>query len=264
LRVTVKLGGSLLTDLELLHRMVAQLIAVQDHAHEVIVVHGGGKQIKETLEKLAIPSRFREGLRVTDGATMRVVQMVLSGWVNKEIVAEFFKQKRRAVGISGGDGGSFLAKKYPTTAQEVPFDYGYVGEVVGSDPRLVNLLLREKYFPVIACTAIGPDAAYYNVNADEMAAAVAVFSKSHRLIFLTDVPGVFDAHRQVIPKLDRNGIASLRSAGVISQGMLPKTRACERALAEGIPEIHIVSGKEPDCLTRVLLGDESLGTAVVA
>jgi acetylglutamate kinase len=262
-RIVVKLGGSLLTEQELLHRMVAQLIAVQGQGHDVIVVHGGGKQIKETLERLAIPSRFHQGLRITDAGTMRVVQMVLSGWVNKEIVAAFFKQHRNAVGLCGGDGSSFIARKFDGTQQQAPFDYGYVGEVCTGDPKLIELLLRESYFPVIACTAIGEDAAYYNINADEMAAAVAVFCKSDRLIFLTDVPGVFNAQRQVIPRLSRSEIVTLRDSGVISEGMLPKTRACERALAEGLSEIHIVGGREPSSLTRLLLQNQPLGTAIV-
>jgi len=116
---------------------------------------------------------------------------------------------------------------------------------------------------VISCTAIGEDGAYYNINADEMAAAVAIFCRSDRLIFLTDVPGVFDAKRQVIPRLDRKQISELRTSGVISEGMLPKTRACERALDEGIREIHILGGREPDCLTRVLFQSERLGTSIV-
>jgi len=263
LRIVVKLGGSLLTDLDLLHRMVAQLGAVQDQGHEVITVHGGGKQIKETLERLAIPSRFHQGLRVTDGATMRVVQMVLSGWVNKDIVASFHRQGRKAVGLCGGDGGSFVARKF-TAAGDGSFDYGQVGEVFQGDPKLVQVLLKDRYFPVVACTAIGADGAYYNVNADEMAAAVAGLCQAERLVFLTDVAGVFDAERQVIPRLNREIIGRLRESGVISEGMLPKTRACERALDEGIREIHIVGGKEPDCLVRVLLKNEALGTAIVA
>ncbi|MCI0422788.1 MAG: acetylglutamate kinase [Acidobacteria bacterium] len=262
MRVVVKLGGSLLTDLELLHRMVAQLAAVQDAGHEVIAVHGGGMQIKETLERLAIPSRFHHGLRVTDAPTMRVVQMVLAGWVNKEIVASFQQLGRKAVGLCGGDGGSFVARKFQPSDGE-PFDYGYVGEVFQSDPKLVQLLLSEGYFPVIACTAMGSDGAYYNINADEMAAAAAIFCRAERLVFLTDVPGVLDGQRAVIPQLNCHQITELRSAGVISEGMLPKTRACERALAEGIQAIHVVGGKEPDCLSRVLLKNEALGTEIV-
>ena len=261
MRVVVKLGGSLLTDLDLLHRMVAQLSAIQGAGHQAIVVHGGGKQIKEILEQLAIPSRFHQGLRVTDAPTMRVVQMVLSGWVNKEIVAAFHKLGRKAVGLCGGDGGSFIARKYQPADE--PFDYGYVGEVFQGDPELVELLLGKGYLPVVACTAVGKDGAYYNINADEMAAAAAIFCKVERLVFLTDVPGVLDEQRTLIPRLSRGKVAELRRSGVISEGMLPKTRACERALARGIQAIHIVGGKEPDCLLRVLLKNESLGTEIV-
>jgi acetylglutamate kinase len=261
LRVVVKLGGSLLTDLDLLHRIVAQLSAIQDSSHQVIAVHGGGKQIKETLERLAIPSRFHQGLRITDAPTMRVVQMVLSGWVNKEIVASFHQVGRKAVGLCGGDGGSFVARKFQPADE--PFDYGYVGEVFQGDPKLVEVLLAEGYLPVIACTAIGTEGTYYNINADEMAAAAAIFYKAERLVFLTDVPGVLDEQRSVIPQLSRDEMTELRKSGVISEGMLPKTRACERALAGGIRAIHIVGGKESDCLLRILLKNESLGTEIV-
>jgi len=262
LRIVVKLGGSLLTDWGLLHRMVAQLAVIQAAGHEVITVHGGGKQIKETLERLGIPSRFQQGLRITDAATMQVVQMVLAGWVNKEIVASFRRQNRKGVGLCGGDGSSFIARKFETTL-EGSVDYGYVGEVFRGDSKLIELLLNEGYFPVIACTAIGEDAAYYNINADEMASAVASICNAEQLIFVTDVAGVLDAQGRVIARLDRNTMAELRESGVISDGMLPKTRACERALCKGLREIHIISGKEPDCLVRVLLGNESLGTAIV-
>src|SRR5262245_18844217 len=196
--------------------MVAQLSAVQRASHQVIVVHGGGKQIKETLERLAIPSRFHEGLRVTDAPTMRVVQMVLSGWVNKDIVAAFHQLGRKAVGLCGGDGGSFVARKYQ--AANEPFDYGYVGEVFQGDPRLLELLLNEGYLPVMACTAIGSEGAYYNINADEMAAATAIFCEAERLVFLTDVSGVLDERRAVIPQLSREKMAELRRSGVISEG----------------------------------------------
>ena len=261
MRVVVKLGGSLLTDRDLLHRMVAQLSAIQSAGHQVIVIHGGGKQIKETLEQLGIPSRFHQGLRITDAPTMRVVQMVLCGWVNKEIVASFHQLSRKAVGLCGGDGDSFVARKFQSLDE--PFDYRYVGEVFHGDPKLVDLLLAESYLPVIACIAIGIDGAYYNINADEMAAAAAIFCHADRLVFLTDVPGVLDGQRDVIAQLSRETMAELRRSGIISEGMLPKTRACERALAAGIQAIHIVGGKETDCLPRILLKDESLGTRIV-
>jgi acetylglutamate kinase len=262
LRIVVKLGGSLLTEIELLHKMVAQLVEVQEQNHEVIIVHGGGKQIKQYLEQFDIPSRFHNGLRVTDSATMQVVQMVLAGLVNKNIVAAFAQKRRQAVGLCGGDGNSFVTRKF-VDGQPESFDYGYVGEVFNGNPELVNLLLSHNYVPVVACIGLGEDAAYYNVNADEMAAAAAIFCGADRLIFLTDVSGILDAERRVIPCLDRNQMNQLRSVGVISEGMLPKTRACERALDHGIRHVHVIGGREPKCLTRVLLKNESLGTAIV-
>ena len=261
-RIVVKLGGSLLTDIELLRRMVSQIVDLQDRGHEMVVAHGGGKQIKQLLEKLSIPSHFHQGLRVTDAETMQVVQMVLAGWVNKDIVAHFFRQGRRAVGICGGDGATFLAQKFQDPIKSDPFDYGFVGEVIEGDPRLLDLLLQHHYFPIIACTALGVDASYSNVNADEMAAAAAIFCKADRLVFLTDVPGIYDENRQVIPQLSRTELDKLRHSGVISEGMLPKTRACERAKSAGIEKVHIVGGREENCLARVLVLEETLGTVI--
>lgn len=262
-RIVVKLGGSLLTDVELLHRMVSQIVDLQDRGHELVVTHGGGKQIKQFLEKLSIPSHFHQGLRVTDAETMQVVQMVLAGWVNKDIVAHFFRQGRRAVGICGGDGATFLARKFQDPTESDPFDYGFVGEVIEGDPRLLDLLIQHHYFPIIACTAMGPEASYYNVNADEMAAAAAIFCKADRLVFLTDVPGIHDENRQVISRISRTELDRLRHSGVISEGMLPKTRACERAKSAGIEGVHIVGGQVENCLARVLLLKETLGTVIV-
>ncbi len=263
MRLVVKLGGSLLTEPGLLHRIVAQLIRLRDSGHQVIVVHGGGKQIKHYLKELRIPTETHRGLRVTDPETMRVVLMVLGGLVNKSIVAVFNQLEGRAVGLCGADGSSFLAHKYrDDQEEEPPFDYGQVGEISQGNPALVDLLLEHNYCPIIACIGVGPDAAFYNVNADEMASAVALLCRADRLIFLTDVPGVLDADRRVIPRLGQTEIDRLRNQGVISEGMLPKTRACERAIREGLSQVHIVGGREQDCLVRLLENDEPLGTAI--
>ncbi len=264
MRVVIKLGGSLLTDKHLLRDLVRQTAEIQGSGHEMILVHGGGKHIKQYLDQLGVPSRFHKGLRVTDQSTMQVVQMVLAGLVNKEVVATLGSLKVRAAGLCGGDGMSFLARKYQDKdIQDGVFDYGFVGEVYAGDSNLVNLLLQGNYVPVIACVAVDPQGSYYNVNADEMAAAVAVFCRADRLVFLTDVPGVLDHDQNVIPVLTRSRIQELRDCGVISEGMLPKTRACQRALEEGIQQVYIVGGKEPDGLSRVLLHDEPLGTAIL-
>ena len=263
MRLVIKLGGSLLTDPELLHRIIAQLIHLRRRGHQVIVVHGGGKQIKHYLKKLRISTETHRGLRVTDPETMRVVQMVLGGLVNKNIVAVFNDLGGGAVGLCGADGSSFLAHKYWDEHEaDPPFDYGQVGEIAQGNPALVNLLLEHHYCPIIACIGLGPDATFYNVNADEMASAVALLCHADRLIFLTDVPGVLDADRQVIPQLSRKEMDGLRDQGVISEGMLPKTRACERAIREGLSQVHILGGREQNCLVRLLESEERLGTAI--
>ena len=263
MRLVVKLGGSLLTEPGLLHRIVAQLIGLRRLGHQVIVVHGGGKQIKHYLKELRIPTQIHRGLRVTGPETMRVVQMVLGGLVNKRIVAVFNDLEGGAVGLCGADGSSFLAHKYrDDLPDDPPFDYGQVGEISQGNPALVDLLLEHDYCPIIACFGVGPEATFYNVNADEMASAVALICRAERLIFLTDVPGVLDEDRQVIPRLDRTEMESLRQQGVISEGMLPKTRACERAIREGLSQVHILGGREQDCLVRLLEAGEPLGTAI--
>lgn len=263
MRVVIKLGGSLLADKPLLENLVRQTVDIRGNGCEVIWVHGGGKQIKQYLEQLGIPNRFHKGLRVTDQATMQVVQMVLAGLVNKELVAALGRLKIRAAGLCGGDGMSFLARKYQDTEpSNESVDYGFVGEVYSGDPRLVDLLLQGLYVPVIACVAVDIEGFYYNVNADEMAAAVAIFCRANRLIFLTDVPGVLDEAKRVIPVLTRSRMQELRDQQIIAEGMLPKTRACERALEGGVRQVHIVGGKEPGSLTRLLLNGESLGTAI--
>ena len=263
MRLVVKVGGSLLTDPELLHKIVAQLVHLRGRGIQVILVHGGGKQIKYYLEKLRILTQLHKGLRVTDTDTMRVVQMVVAGLVNKNIVATFGNMDCPAVGMCGADGLSFLAEKYWDPGEvNVPFDYGQVGEISQGNPALINLLLKHEYFPVIACIAIGVDGTYYNINGDEMAAAVAVICHADQLIFLTDVPGIFDARKQVIPALNSDELEQLRSQGIISEGMFPKTRACEQALREGLTQIHIIGGQEQNCLLRVLVENEKLGTAV--
>lgn len=263
MRIAIKLGGSLLTEAPLLEKIVKQVIKIQSEGHEVMVVHGGGKQIKHYLEKLQIPSLFHQGLRITDAATMEVVQMVLAGLVNKQVVAAFAAAGKPAVGMCGGDGLSFVARKYANPEDSASgFDYGFVGEIYQGNPALVKTLLHSHFTPVIACIGMDSAGAYYNVNADEMAAAVAVFCEAERLVFLTDVPGVLDSDKKVIPQLDGPAIRRLRDAGIITEGMLPKTRACERALENGLRQIHIVGGKEPEGLARVLLHGESLGTTM--
>jgi acetylglutamate kinase len=261
LRIVAKLGGALLTDEELLRQIVSQLIAVRRQGHELIIVHGGGKQIKKCLEQMQIPSRFHNGLRVTDKAAMEVVQMVLSGLVNKQMVGAFSLQGQAAVGLCGGDGLSFVARKYQDPVHP-EFDYGFVGEIHEGDSRLVDTLLTGGYVPIMACIGMDRNGFYYNVNADEMAAAVAIFCRAERLLFLTDVAGIYNAEKKTIPQLTLGQITQLRADGIISEGMLPKTRACERALLNGLQQVNILGGKEPQGVLRVLIEGERAGTTI--
>ena len=263
MRLIVKVGGSLLTDQELLHKIVGQLVQLKNKDLEFIIVHGGGKQIKYYLNKLQLQSEFKNGLRVTTPQTMEVVQMVLAGLVNKNIVAAFSKFSIPAVGLCGADGESFIAQKHWDSAGNgTGFDYGQVGEVVQGNPTLINLLISHNFIPVIACVGLGIDGSYYNVNADEMASAVAILCDADRLIFLTDVPGILDSNKKLIPNLNSRQLNELRSNNVVTEGMLPKTRACDRALKEGISKIHIVDGKEIDCLLRLISFEEQIGTTI--
>ena len=263
MRLIVKIGGSLLTDQRLLHKIVGQLVQLKNKGLELIIVHGGGKQIKYYLTQLKLDSQFRNGLRVTSPQTMEVVQMVLAGLVNKNIVAAFSKFDQPAVGLCGSDGQSFIAQKYWDPEENgTEFDYGQVGEVVQGNPTLINLLITHNYFPVIACVGLGLDASYYNVNADEMASAVAALCEADRLIFLTDVPGILDSNKKVIRNLNSQQLQKLLLNNIITDGMLPKTRACNRALKEGISKIHIVGGKEDDCLLRLISFEEQIGTTI--
>lgn len=262
MRIVAKLGGALLTNAELLHEIVSQLISVKQHGHELILVHGGGRQIKQYLELLKIPSQFHNGLRVTHATTMDVVQMVLTGLVNKQMVASFAAQGQPAVGLCGGDGTSFIARKFQDPSFP-DFDYGFVGEIHEGESRLADLLVQNGFIPVIACIGMDRAGHYYNVNADEMASAVAVYCRAERLLFLTDVPGIYDSDKKVIPQLTRLQVAELREAGIISEGMLPKTRACERALDHGLRQVNILGGREPRGVLRVLIEGEKAGTAIV-
>ena len=263
MRLIVKIGGSLLTSQELLNKIVGQVVQLKNENLEFIIVHGGGKQIKYYLNELHLKSEFKNGLRVTTPQTMEVVQMVLAGLVNKNIVAEFSKFNIPAVGLCGSDGKSFIAQKYWDSAEnETGLDYGQVGEVVQGNPTLINLLVSHNFIPVIACVGLGVDGSHFNVNADEMASAVAILCNADRLIFLTDVPGILDSNKKVIPNLNSRKLEELRSNNVVTERMLPKTRACDRALKEGISKIHIIGGREIDCLLRLISFEEKIGTTI--
>lgn len=230
----VKFGGSLLSD------RAARLAFLKDAArlakkNPLVLVHGGGPEINGALDKMGIVSTWVKGRRVTDDAAMGVVEGVLSGQVNKNLVGELNAMGANAVGLSGRDGGLLKAKPVP--------DLGRVGEPDKADPRLIAVLLKAGFLPVLSSVAAGRDFGALNVNADEAAAALAVALKARRLVYLTDVPGVLDGRKKTIPTIRIAGIKKLIDTNVITGGMIPKVLSCASALKRGVKEINIIDGR---------------------
>jgi acetylglutamate kinase len=258
MKFVVKLGGATLENPELLHQCAQAIAELVKDGNQVAVVHGGGPQLTRTLKQLGKQSEFVAGLRVTDAETRDAALMVLGGRVNKSLVASLGAHGQPAMGLSGGDGLIFRARKKRTAP-----DLGYVGEIVASDPRWIETIWKMGAVPVISSMALGFDGEYYNVNADEMASACAAACKADALVFLTDVPGVRGADGEVMRWLSVDQIAALTRSEVISGGMLPKLSACREALLQGVKRVRILPADAasvlPDlCTSRVVHGTEVL------
>ena len=258
MRFVVKLGGATLENPEILHQCAKAIADLVKDGNQVAVVHGGGVQLTRTLKQLGKQSEFIAGLRVTDAETRDTALMVLGGRVNKFLVASLGAHGQSAVGLSGGDGLIFRARKKRTAP-----DLGFVGEIVASDPRWLDAIWKMGAVPVVSSMALGFDGEYYNVNADEMASACAAACKADALVFLTDVPGVRGADGEVMRWLSVDQIAALTRDEVISGGMLPKLSACREALLQGVKRVRILPADAasalPDlCSSRVAHGTEVL------
>ncbi len=259
-RIVIKLGGSVLIDSAVRQKLIAQISELSRDGSQLIIVHGGGKQIASLLNRLGIESRFHDGLRVTDKAARDAAQMVLAGQVGKDLVAGLAKAGLTAVSIAGGDGSSFLAEKINA---EDGADLGFVGRIVKTDSKLVGAILEIGFVPVVACLALGAnDREYYNINGDQMASAVAAGCKSETLVFVTDVGGVLDAEGKQIAELNRAKIDELLNSGIASGGMRPKLRACLEAIEAGVKLILIIGAAEENSLLRALKKSESIGTRI--
>ena len=256
MKYLVKLGGAGLESPAILDACVRAIVALVKDGNQVAVVHGGGIQLTRTLEKLGKKSEFVQGLRVTDAETRDAALMVFAGKVNKSLVAALGAVGQPAVGLCGGDGLQFRARK----KQSGP-DLGYVGEIAASDPRLIEAIWKINAVPVLCSMALGFDGEYYNINADEMAAACAAACKTDALVFLTDVPGVRGANGETMRWLSIDQIAEMAKSGVITGGMLPKLSACRDALLRGVKRVRILPAESakvlPDlCTSRVSEGTE--------
>ena len=256
MKFVVKLGGAGLENPALLEGCTRAIAELVRDGNQVAVVHGGGVQLTRTLKALGKQSEFIAGLRVTDAETRDVALMVLAGKVNKSLVAALGAIGQPAVGLSGGDGLLFRARKKRTAP-----DLGFVGEIAASDTRLLDAVWKLNAVPVLSSMALGFDGEYYNINADEMAAACAIACRADALVFLTNVPGVKGANGEVLRWLSIDQIAEMAKSAIITGGMLPKLSACREALLNGVKRVRILpaeaAGSLPDlCSSRVSHGTE--------
>ncbi len=267
--VVVKYGGHAMGDLKLGQAFARDIALLKQSKVNPIVVHGGGPQIASMLAKLGIESKFEGGLRVTDQRTMEVVEMVLAGSINKEIVALINAEGEWAIGLCGKDGNMVFAKKAvktikdPASHIEKVLDLGFVGEPVEVDRTLLDLLARSEMIPVIAPVAPGRDGNTYNINADTFAGAIAGSLGAKRLLFLTDVEGVLDRNGKLIPELSVREAKELIADGTISGGMIPKVETCLEALENGVEGVVILNGKMPHVVLVELFTEFGAGTLIV-
>ena len=252
MKALIKIGGSLLDDPASRNDIARQIREVADSGVSVVVVHGGGKQMTRFLEERGVVSTFVRGLRVTTDETIDAVLKVLAGTVNTQLVAAL---GANAVGLTGLDAG--LA-----TAEQLDPELGFVGRVVDSNPRVLDALADKSFIPVVACVAGGRNGETFNVNGDSMAVAVAAGWAADRLVFLTDVSGVMDAAKRIIPELTVAGCQELIDSGVATGGMQAKLNAAADAVASGVLEVSIVKGSDASVLKRLFDGEE-IGTRIV-
>lgn len=249
----VKIGGSMMDDEAALAGLCAALAGLRSRGLPLVLVHGGGKDINRHLAWLQETPEFKDGLRVTSPAAMKVVEMTLSGFVNKKLVGLLNAHGGRAAGISGVDGPTLRCE--PISA-----DLGQVGRVVAADTALVNALLSADFLPVVSPVSVDAAQAHYNVNADDAASALAGALKASRLLFVSDVEGVRGADGVRIPTLDAAGVEGLISDGVATGGMIPKLRSCLAAAASGIGEVHICRWEGPEAFAAQVSGGGNTGT----
>ncbi|KTQ95335.1 acetylglutamate kinase [Aureimonas ureilytica] len=267
--VVVKYGGHAMGNAELGRAFARDIALLKQAGINPIVVHGGGPQIGRMLEKMGIESRFEHGLRVTDERTVEIVEMVLAGSINKEIVALINAEGEWAIGLCGKDGNMVFAEKAkktvvdPDSNIERVLDLGFVGEPVEVDRTLLDLLARSEMIPVIAPVAPGRDGSTYNINADTFAGAIAGAVKAARLLFLTDVPGVLDKNGQLIKELSVSQARELIRDGTISGGMIPKVETCIEAIDRGVEGVVILNGKVLHAVLLELLTEHGAGTLIV-
>ena len=266
--VVIKYGGHAMGDREAAENFAEDIVLLEQSGVKPIVVHGGGPQIGRMLDKLGIKSEFQGGLRVTDEPTIEVVEMVLAGSINKQIVGWIGAEGGRAVGLSGKDGKMVRARKATRTVRdpdsmiERAVDLGLVGDPEHVDRSVLDAILKSEIIPVLAPLATSADGQTYNVNADTFAGAIAGAMGAKRLLLLTDVPGVLDKEKKLLPELTIEQCRGLIADGTITAGMIPKIETCIYALEKGVEAVVILDGKVPHSVLLELFTDHGAGTLI--
>lgn len=269
--VVIKYGGHAMAEEELKTSFATDVTLLKQVGINPVVIHGGGPQIGQMLEKVGKQAKFVSGIRVTDNETMDVVEMVLAGLVNKEIVANINHAGGKAVGLSGKDGGLICARKLEIKSNsaikapelDVPeiINLGHVGQVKNINTDILKLLEQDRFIPVIAPVGYDkPAAQRYNINADSVAGAIATALGAVKLILLTDVPGVLDADKNLKSRLDADEAKQWIADGTIAGGMIPKVQCCLDTVTHGVPRAHIIDGRVPHAVLLEILTDEGIGT----
>lgn len=269
--VVIKYGGHAMVDEELKRNFALDVILMKYIGINPVIVHGGGPQINRFLEKMQVTPSYVQGMRVTDGETMDVVEMVLVGKVNKEIVGLINHCGGKAVGLSGRDGDLVQARKLtlhakPEGIDRPPelIDLGRVGEVTKINPKILATLEQEDFIPVIAPVGVGDDGQAFNINADLVAGAIAAELDAVKLVLLTDVEGVKDGQGELISTIQHDKVGELIDAGVISGGMIPKVNCCQTSLEKGVGKAHIIDGRQEHAILLEIFTREGIGTEIVS
>jgi acetylglutamate kinase len=267
--IVIKYGGHAMVDEDLKDKFARDVVMMKYIGMNPVVVHGGGPQIGSFLKKLGKESKFIQGMRVTDEETMNIVEMVLVGMVNKEIVGLINRHGGKAVGLSGKDGNLIEAEKYflnDVKAKNTPseiIDIGLVGKVKAVNTEFIVSLGQNSFIPVIAPTGIGEHGETYNINADVVAGEVAAALKAEKLLLLTDVAGVLDVHKNLIHTMTNQDALNLIDDGTVEGGMFPKVKCCLKALRGGVKKAHIIDGRLKHAILLEVFTDKGIGTEIV-
>lgn len=267
--VVIKFGGNAMINDTLKYSFARDIVLMKLVGINPVVVHGGGPQIEKLLDRLNISTKFIDGMRVTNSETMDVVEMVLGGQINKQIVHMININGGKAIGLTGKDGDFIHAKKIHlsknSTEIDAPeiIDLGHVGEVCSINPSIIHMLCQSDFIPVIAPIGVGEDGCSYNINADLVAGKVAEVLKASKLLLLTDAKGILDKQHKLLTELSIDDIAKMTADGTITSGMIPKTRCITDALKSGVSSVHIIDGRVEHAVLLEMFTDQGVGTLLV-